>query len=372
MNVQRILSGVLLLTTIAGCGTSKNQTPDSGSSPTDGSTFVRKVTLGFDDGIALNGLYADPMTEGWLKVSVDAKLLPVQILEVRFIPLSSYSAVLSIKQPGDAVTPGASLGSKSFTVTDSDVNNWFSLDLSGLNLTVNSSFWVVIAYPGTLRPMQNVLYGGTSSAGNNYYSQPGMSPYTVDFNEILRITVTTSNNDVPVLGNDGDSCKFGVDCAGGYCAGARCSKACLATNECGAGGLCINRPFSTERFCVPSCKQDSDCADEAFCLISSAPSPSICVRGGPFTDGTDCTDHIQTICSSGHCSACNSNPTTCPGPGTCQARQVTGGVDAGGVESGVDGSNVDASNVDASVVDAYVDASVDDADAGGNAEAGGE
>ena len=287
-----------------------------------GPVFGRQVTLGFDDGLPMAMLWADPLSKGHMNVTVESKLLPVQVLKVRFIPASTYSATLSIDMQGLDGMPGSSLGSKPFTVAAGDVDKWFTVDISDLNLVVNSSFWVTVTYPAALGTKQTVLYGGLSSTGGVYYEKPGSPLSTVDLDEIMRVVVATANDDAPaVLGNDGDPCKAGVECASGYCSGALCTVTCPAAG-CGVGRRCQALLIGGEQACVTACSQNSDCASEEFCLVDATHNVlGLCVRGGPFADGMVCTQHYNTICKSGHCSSCDNDAVTCSDIGTCQAKQ---------------------------------------------------
>jgi hypothetical protein len=214
------------------------------------------------------------------------------------------------------------LGSKPFTVAAGDVDKWLTVDISDLKLVATGPFWVAIAYPATLAGGQKVLYGGGSSSGNNYYNKSGLPLYTVNFDQLMRVVVATPNTDTPATpGKDGDPCKAGVDCASGYCSGARCSVDCPAAG-CGTGRRCQDLLLG-KKVCVTQCTNSSGCAADAFCLLDATfvKPAGLCVRGGPFADGKSCTQQYHTICKSGRCSACNTNPSTCQDVGTCQPKQ---------------------------------------------------
>jgi hypothetical protein len=295
-------------------------TPD-GLTKNDGLVFSREVTLGYDDGLPAVALSSDPLSKGHLIVSPEKKLLPAQIRKIQFIPASAYTATLSIETEGTGGTPGTQLGSKAFATTAADVDRWFTVDISDLKLVVNGPFWVTVTYPATLAGAQKVLYGGGSSSGNNYYGKSGYPLYTVNFDQLLRVVIATANQDTPVApGSDGAPCTAGVDCASGYCSGARCSVTCPSAG-CGTGRRCQDFLIG-QKVCVTECTKNSDCAAEAFCLLDGTflKPGGFCVRGGPFADGKACTNQYHTICKSGHCSACDQDPSKCQDTGACQPK----------------------------------------------------
>jgi len=288
-----------------------------GAQPDSAVVFAQEVTLGYDDGLPALKLVGEANTEGRLLVNPDPSLRPVEVRKIRFIPVSANTATLRIAtdQLGG---PGATLATREFTTTSGDLDQWYEIDISDLAVQVDGSFWVVLVNPASFTEPTEVSYGGTSSSGQTYYYNAGYLPYTVNFDQLMRVVVgTPSTTPVDTPGTDGADCDKALDCESGACSGGRCTIPCSG-GDCGAGRHC--RTFASgEGYCVTTCSTSSECAASAFCLTDTTflDPAGFCVRGGPYGDGADCQYHYHTICQHGLCSACASDPTLCEDPGTC-------------------------------------------------------
>jgi hypothetical protein len=215
--------------------------------------------------------------------------------------------------------PGPPAATKPFTITASDVDKWFTIDISDQKAVVTGSFWVTVNYPGTVNQQQEMIYGTTSSSGRNFYLNPGYSLYTTNFDQMMRVVVATPNTDTPAQpGKAGDPCQSGSDCEDGYCLAGSCAASC-ASAACATGTQCKTYQLGA-KVCIKPCANNSDCPSGAFCLLDESfiKPAKLCVKGGPFVDGQSCKHQYHTICKSGHCSACDNDPTTCSDTGTCQ------------------------------------------------------
>jgi len=284
-------------------------------------TYKRELTLGHHDGIPSIKLQANPLTEGRLLVKVPAKLLPVEVRKISFMPPTAFSAKLLVS-PDNFGSPGTPLLTKSFTVKASDVDTWFTIDISSSKVQATGNFWVTVQYPASLTSPQQVVYGGSSSSGQNIYSAPGYPLQTTSFDQLIRVMVGTPDaGPAAPQGGFGAACTNAVDCKSGYCAGGGCSKTCSGNSDCGAKGRCQTFADGT-KLCVTTCTANSDCKASAFCLTDASfiKPAGLCVLDAPFAAGKRCQDSYHTICKTGYCTACAKDPTKCDQPGTCTSK----------------------------------------------------
>jgi hypothetical protein len=281
-------------------------------------TYKREVTLGHHDGIHALKLQANPLTEGRLLVKVPAKLLPVEVRKISFKPPSAYSAKLLVA-PDSMGTPGGTLLSQNFTIKSTDVDKNFSIDISSSKVQVTGNFWVIVQYPSSHGSLQETIYGGSSSSGQNIYKAPGYPLYTTNFDPIMEVLVGTPDaGPAATKGGYNAACSSAFDCNSGFCAGGACSKTCNGNSDCGAQGRC--QTFADgAKICVTTCSKNSDCKSNAICLTDATfiKTAGLCVLAGPFAAGKSCQYQYHTICKTGYCSACATDPTKCDKPGTC-------------------------------------------------------
>jgi hypothetical protein len=289
---------------------------DTGPGDT-GPQYTFEFEVGHDDGIPALIMKASPNWIGQCRISPPADRLPVKLKAVKFIPASSFSGTLQILQDNGG-TPGANLGQINYDFLAGDLGQWTSVDLSSLDIVASGDFWVSVRFPNSLTPLQDSMYGTTSSTGRCRVLAPGYPPYTANFDQITRAVVLSANDDaLPIPGADGDPCTNGLGCQSGFCSGSRCSIGCTG-GACGAGRRC--NTFAGGEICVTECSVDGDCPTEAFCLTESTffNPAGFCIADGPLASGADCQYHYHSICSTGYCSACDNDPTQCADPGTCQ------------------------------------------------------
>ncbi len=281
-------------------------------------TYKREVTLGHHDGIHAIKLAGNPLTEGRLLVKVPAKLLPVEVRKISFKAPSAYSAKL-IVAPDSMGSPGAAVLSQNFTIKASDVDKDFSIDKYSSKVQAAGNFWVIMQYPSSLSSLQQTIYGGTSSSGQNIFKAPGYPLYTTNFDQIINVVVGTPDaGPAAQLGGFGAACSSAFDCKSGLCAGGGCSKTCNGNSDCGAKGRC--QTFADgAKICVTTCSANSGCKSNAICLTDKIfiDPAGLCVLAGPFAAGKNCQYQYHTICKTGYCSACAKDPSKCDQTGTC-------------------------------------------------------
>lgn len=113
-------------------------------------------------------------------------------------------------------------------------------------------------------------------------------------------------------GNKGPGvpCTQNQECASGWCLERGvCSGSCTRTGHCAAGTDCVRIAVSSDppvegNFCVPTCKNDTDCPSDQTCnfFLNGAGDGlvTICApRVGTRSAGEACTSGLQ--CRSGHC-----------------------------------------------------------------------
>lgn len=297
-----------------------------GKTPDGGSSFVRELTLGSDDGVPAVLLQSNPGGIARTIYTPPAGVVPVQLRALRLLPAGSFSNATVNLHRDSAGAPGDRLGGKSFSVSAGEVGSWKSLTLAELGIVVSGPFWVVVTYPTTLTtPTQQVIYGAPSTAGATRYTGGTLLDYVPNFEQMQRVVVATANTATPQLAGDRAPCSSGIDCQSGYCLAGSCSIACTDDTACGSGRRCQLFKLST-KVCVTPCEAGK-CAAGAICLRKDAfnddllAAADLCVRAGPLANGASCTGQYHTICAGGACSACATNPLLCDtAGGTCGAQ----------------------------------------------------
>jgi hypothetical protein len=300
-------------------GSGKDGSADGGGSEADAApSFNRELTLGLDDGLPAVKLTAETLSKGHTLIEPPVALLPLKVLEVRFLAARDYSATLSIDREGSGGRPGSAYASKGVSTTAaSSRDDWTTVDLRDENIIVNGNFWVTLSFPATM-DTGDVLYGGASASGNNYYAKPPRTPfYTVNFDQIIRVVVATGDENPATPGEDGADCTMATDCASGLCLAGKCSVTC--SGSCTGGRECRSFELGVKA-CVTPCTKTGACPAGAFCLTDTSfiDPAGICVDGGPYANGTNCTFQYHTICQSGNCGACSDDPQNCDSAGSCQ------------------------------------------------------